>query len=321
MSTNATPQTDPNVKIPAHVLAQAARADEFYKAPEEAPKQEEAAPETDAVVTKEVKAETAPVQKPTETNVDWKHRYESENGRVRTLNEKLREAAETVSQLRRQNADLVAQLNAPRTVEQNFKFVTDEEEAEYGKDLITLIDKKAAERAEPLRRQLEEVQKKLASVDTDRVMTKQERFYQQLDNRVSNWREINTNPEFLNWLAQVDPYSGQPRADMIKYSHSQMDAARTAAFFEGFLRETNATVAPQPTSQPVADKPSLEQFAAPGRAKSAAPQSPADKPIFTRADIAKFYTDVHSGKYRSNPKERESFEKKIFEAQAEGRIR
>jgi hypothetical protein len=108
------------------------------------------------------------------------------------------------------------------------------------------------------------------------------------------------------------------------------DAQRVAAFFKGFISDEAATnpAGLQPansvtsvgnTTQP--PKVSLEQFAAPGRAKTAAASAPAEKPVISRADISKFYADVQAGRYRGREQEKERFEALIFEASRDGRIR
>ena len=76
-------------------------------------------------------------------------------------------------------------------------------------------------------------------------------------------------------------------------------------------------------TRPVTPKVSLERLAAPGRAKTAAAPSaaPAEKPIFTRAQIADFYAQSTAGKFRGNLAEKARIEAEIFAAQREGRVR
>ena len=147
-----------------------------------------------------------------------------------------------------------------------------------------------------------------------------------LDRDRPDWRELNGNPEFLNWLRLPDPFSGAIRHDMLKAAYAAGNASRVLAFFNGFLAE-EAAVAPAPgdpdtaTNQTVAKVP-LSNFAAPGRAKSAAGNTaPAEKPIFTRAQIADFYAEVAAGKFRGKDAEKSKLEAQIFLAQREGRIR
>ena len=67
-------------------------------------------------------------------------------------------------------------------------------------------------------------------------------------------------------------------------------------------------------------KPSLQDFAAPGRARSAPQHLPPDKPVYTTAWIAKFTADKRTGKYRGREADAEAIEQDIYQAQHEGRI-
>ena len=106
-------------------------------------------------------------------------------------------------------------------------------------------------------------------------------------------------------------------------AQKQVDAARVAAFFQGFVTELSV-VDPRQSSEPLSSpgrKVSLASLAAPGRGRAAEPPSSAspDKSIITTSQISKFYTDVAAGKY---PKaEADRLEKMIFDAQSEGRIK
>ena len=155
-------------------------------------------------------------------------------------------------------------------------------------------------------------------------MTDQQQMYAYLDNSLPDWRDINRDDEFLAWLDQIDIFSGQRRKDMLLNAHSQNSGPRVAAFFESFRKEA-AALAPKAkaSEQPVQKTPtvSLDQLAAPGRARSAAPERPADEtPFISRAQIAKFYADKASGKYRGREQEAVRFERDIAAASSEGRI-
>jgi hypothetical protein len=150
------------------------------------------------------------------------------------------------------------------------------------------------------------------------------------DQEVPQWRQLNETPSFLEWLQLTDPYSGTIRINLLRDAYGQCNTPRVAAFFKGFLAEEAATAprdqeatpqAAAPQSAPQPGKPSLDQFAAPGRAKSAAGPAPAEKPFFTRAQIATFYAASTAGKFAGREAERDKIERQIFEAQREGRVR
>lgn len=120
-------------------------------------------------------------------------------------------------------------------------------------------------------------------------------------------------------------FSGAIRHELLTAAYEQNNAPRVLAFFKGFLSE-EAALAPNSQGEPdrgvTPEKIPLESLAAPGRAKTAAaPGAPAEKPTFTRAEIATFYADCARGKFRGRDAERNRIEAQIFEAEREGRIR
>lgn len=361
MPANAT--VDPNVTLPPHVLAQAARAEELMRFSRgEPPRDEQAetpsqeqpekppqeAQDGDARegVAKGQKGEEGR-QEPQESRQaqdaradahpeNWEHRYNSMKGRYDAAQSQVKQLADEVASLRRLMGTMQTQVQpeahpAASVQEQVERLITPEEERDYGSEFLTVVGKKAQEVVGSVtakyEKKIAELEQKLSGVQGTVIVSEQQRMHETLDNRVPNWREINANQEFIEWLQYPDTYSGQTRLDLLKSAYERNDAARVAAFFEGFQREA-AAVAPRDSQQapssraPAPAKPSLEHFAAPGRAKAAAPQSgPADKPVISRAQIAKFYADVTAGKYRGREAEQKSFENQIFEAQSEGRIR
>ena len=60
-------------------------------------------------------------------------------------------------------------------------------------------------------------------------------------------------------------------------------------------------------------------LAAPGRAHSAG-GAPAEKPVYTAAEITRFYTDVAAGRWRGRDAQRTAIDADIIQAQREGRI-
>lgn len=342
-------EIDPNVKIPAAVRAAAKRADEAFHAYRDHPVEEQPAepaaeaPAEPPVVTsqgnpeqspaslaKEPAAE-APAEAPaTGEDETWEHKYKSVNGRYVRLQEQLRTALDRITDLQNVIASLqTAPAPAKAEPAKAERLITPEEETDYGTDFLNVVGKKAREELLPVISQYEqkigELEKKLQGVNGVVQQTAHEKMLAGLDSNLPNWRELNVNPEFLSWLRLPDPYSGAIRHDMLKAAYAQGQANRVLAFFNGFLAE-EAAVAPaqaEPDNRGTrVPKVPLETLAAPGRAKTAASASaPAEKPIFTRAQIAAFYADVAAGRYRTYEAERAKIESQIFAAQADGRIR
>ena len=350
--TNTVPQdrVDPNVKVPAAVRAAAARSEELAKSqhgqPEgEAPPATETiepvAPEAPASSDTKMSADPAPQTKerpaPAEktpapsADDNWEHRYNSMKGRYERAEQETRRLAGEISNLHRLLAEMQASQSAPAQADTRFeRLVTPEEEQDYGSEFLGVVGKKAKEELTPeiksLKAQIAQLQGQLQGVAAQSQVSAREKMYQTLDTEVANWRELNSDSDFLSWLNLPDMYSGAIRKELLNAAYQRNDAARVAAFFKGFIADEAAT---NPASGYVerqaapesSKRPSLESLAAPGRAKTAAATAPVEKPYFTRAEISKFFSDVNRGQYRGRDQEKERIEKQIFDAQREGRIR
>lgn len=216
------------------------------------------------------------------------------------------------------------------------RLVKDEEINTFGRDLYDFIGRTAQEatqpmieaRTKPIQQLVEETRntahnavRRVTEADRQRVLTT-------LADHVENWGEINRDPVFLEWLDQVDPYSGRKRGELLGEAYNTCDGPRVVGFFKGFLTE-HATVAPPaaapaPAQQAQAgSQRSLEEFAAPGATRppgaTSAPEG--NKRIWTEKDVKAFYDACTAGKYRTNMKRRDEIERDIFAAQAEGRFR
>lgn len=344
-------QHDPDLKLPKSVLEAAARADELFNTyrdqPAEAPLTEgtqvtsEGNPELaaaslandnqPAAQTAQEPAKEAPAA--SEDDQSWEHKYKSIHGRYVRAQEQIRSLADTVTNLQNTIATMsaVAPVAAPVVPELAAeRLVTPEEVNDYGEDLLKVMGKKAREEFAPIfnaqKAEIDALKKKLEGVSGFVQQDSHAKLLSTLDEKLPNWREMNTNEEFLDWLSLPDPYSGAIRHDMLKAAYAQSNASRVMAFFNGFLAE-EAAVAPakgEPDTIETTTVPKvpLQNLAAPGRAKTAAAApAPAEKPIFTRAQIAAFYADVAAGKYRGKDADKNKAEAAIFAAQREGRIR
>lgn len=355
-------QHDPNLKLPKSVLAASARADEIHRAmlgqTEEGQNDQEGVtqdgnPDTDpaSLASNPVDGNQAPQ---TDTNAQnqtqnaqntqggegeetWEHKYKSVHGRYVRAQETIRQQADTIQNL--QNVIATMQASGPSgpsgpvtsevTELSAEKLITPEEANDYGEDFLKVVGKKAREELAPVingyKTEIDRLKKQLEGVSGVFQQDAQKKLLSNLDEKLPNWRQLNTDQQFLDWLSLPDPYSGVIRHDMLKAAYAQGNAHRVLAFFNGFLAE-EAAVAPASAEPEVGTttvpKVPLQNLAAPGRAKTAAATTaPAEKPFFTRAQIAAFYADVAAGKYRGRDADKNKAEVEIFSAQREGRIR
>ncbi len=272
---------------------------------------------------------------------DWKARHDDMLNRNRGLAKKVSDLSNEVNDLRRM-LSLVGQPSrepaAPAApAEMHFetpKLLTPEEEKEWG-EALPIIEKKAREIVAPLQKQLqskiEEIDNRLKQSATHAMNSERLRMIEYLNSKpgLEDWQVLNNDADFVdNWLKQIDPFSRQTRHAMLKEAWDLNDAPRVAAFFEKYKEEVAAThPQPQPGNgaaapAPAPERPSLERFAEPGRAHAGSPPvGTPDKPFFTTGDITRFFADKAAGRWRGREDEAVKYERALFDAGREGRVR
>jgi hypothetical protein len=284
----------------------------------------------------------------TDGSVNWENRFKALKGRFEAEQRRWGETqAQFDQRIRETQAELerVARKPLPGEVEQG-PLVTPAEVQEYGADLIDVIRRAAAEAVMPMLKPIAtEVGQMRARVETTESETGKQfltRMHSSMDSMVPGWDQLNRDPNFIAWTKKNDVYSNLNRQDLLQKAWYAGDSNRVAAFFQGYLAEEAATdpaaaAARQqayggangghahPNGGPASPAPqaparvTLEQLAAPGRAR-AATAVPAGKPVWTAEGIASFYQDIAAGKFRGRDAERIATETDLMSAQREGRI-
>ena len=288
---------------------------------------------------------------PVPTTEEWQHRYSVLQGkynaevpRLHQTNRDMQVQLQTMQNQLVQTQALLAQIGqqpqAPITPAR--PLVSPDEVKAFGADLTDFVSRVAQQavfpqvsqeidrRIAPVAQRAEQSAATAANVAQRQQQTSQDVLYTQLDTMVPTWETVNNSPEFLNWLNQEDPLSGQIRGSMLASAFQNGNAPRVAGFFNGFLKE-NAALSPAPGATPAATAPaaalpavSLTALAAPGTGvggpQGGAPND-AGQRLWTLGEIAAFYRDVQTGKYRGRDNDRVALEKDIFLAQKTGRVR
>lgn len=351
--------------LPAAVQAQVERANQLVEQlnqPAEDPNNE-AAPSEDEQSQTESPVENAADEggdqqsaptdgTPAESQTpDWEHKYNvlqgKYNAEVPRLNRRVQEQDQELTDMRQRLTNtetLLASLNRGRAAEGNDeasaspprRLVKDEEIQEFGPDLYDFIQRAAEERlAAQMGQVTQTVEQRVAKAEQTAqgvaaavAQSEEDRVIQMLFAEVPQWTKLNEDQEFLTWLNQRDPFSGQLRGEMLSQAFEAHDGPRVVAFFKGFLNE-NAVVTPQPPAPPAGKKQpegqSLEGLVAPGTPK-AGPQAgapnEAGKRVWTQPDITALYARINefTKKGKAAPKELQAQERDLIAAQAEGRI-
>lgn len=333
---------DPNVKIPAAVLRASAAADATHKkaytppadpaappapAPAPAPAPSAFAPHTAPAPAAPPAPAPAPIPD-TGAGDSWQSRFLASEGRLRKANETITQQQGTISSLENRMTSMEGMLArtpppaapAPTPTELDPRsLVTQEEIDTYGPDLVDLVTRVARRE---LGTELGEVKRHLGNVTDVVVGNERQRMFAKMDEVLPEWRVQNNDAKFLAWLRLPDAFSGVSRSELLKRAFDQNNADRVLAFFKGFLTEEATVAPPAPAALTHDGRPSLEDLAAPGRARSEAvpPGDPSAKPQISRAQISQFYADVRAGKWKGRDEEKNKAEQQIFAAEREGRI-
>jgi hypothetical protein len=343
MAEPRTTEVDPYAPpIPPQVRRRARQAEELQKqiaeqeggqpeggeAPQETPPQEG--------------SERPPIQEPpaqdAQPPAEWEQRYRTLQGKYDREIPQMRAQVQSLENLiaTMRTAPPPPQMPAPESVPA-YSPVSEEDQQAYGPELIEASRRWARGEVQAELNELRgEIRNLRAGQDRQTAQTATNRLERELDSDPElangNWQRLNHDPNFIQWLQEIDPFSGVSRYVMLNHAYSGGDADRTGRFFKAYMRE-HTDRNPPPSSPPqtyngangyvdTGQPPRLEDFAAPGRASRATPGGGApEKRIWTNRDITAFYEDRTRGKYRGREDEAERLERDIFDAASEGRVR
>lgn len=263
-------------------------------------------------------------------------RYRSLQGMYNADNAKRKESDARIAQLEQLLASMqTQQANTPPPPPQPVKLLSEKEATEYGES-IDVMRKVTREEISDVAARIssleENIRNIMSGINTNIVPQVQQVAQRQAENAndffwrtlsatVPNWQQVNNDPDFHAWLMEMDPLLGTNRQSALESAHRALDSGRVAAFFSAFMDATGKYKTP-PADPSSRSTPSseLERQVAPGRSRSSSPPQGQTAQKYSRADIAKFFDDVRSGRYKGREAERNRIERDIFAAQQENRI-
>ena len=295
-------------------------------------KEKQAEPVEQVEVEAQAEVEAAPepevTEKPRGEDPElWKQRYLSykghfdaelgrKNDEVKSLQAKIEEIQ---ARLEKQNEP------APEPV----PGISDEDIETFGADQVRFVERASRKavadamgavdaKMNAFVNQFKALEGRVGQVDNRSNYSATQMFVRDLEKSVPNFREINTNPAWLEWLRGIEPYTKRSWQSLLEDAESALDADRVAAVFHAF--EGQSGKAKSASKQQANAK--LQSQVSPSRSRAQTPVSsdvPANQRTYTFAEIEKFYDDVWRGRIPSP--QREETEMDINRAVAEGRVR
>ena len=235
----------------------------------------------------------------------WEQRYRSLDGMIQARDRQIEQLHQLLASMQQAQAAPEAPAKQDKA-----KLVGKEDEDAFGADLVDLARRVAREESGAYVAKLEgtiaELQQQLKGVAQTTAVTVQDRFENQLAAAVSNWKAVDSDPKFIEWLQ-----SNATRMKVFSEAARNQDVDGVAYFYKEYPGA-------QKTEKQAVD-PRLAKQVAPGKSKAVAPAAanPAEKKTWTRSEIAQFYAD---GKKRFSQEDYVKLERDLFAAQKEGRV-
>lgn len=261
-------------------------------------------PEITPEPTPEPEPQPEPAPAPDPEPDKWEARYRTLQSKydaeVPRLSQQNAQLGDQLSAIQQQMVDLTEKLNRqPETPEAtDTPLISEKDESEFGADLIDMTRRVSREELGKISGQLNQLasdvsalKTQLETVGSQAHQTTAQIFDGRLLALVPDWETVNTEPEWIKWLEQVDPLSGTTRQQQLNFAHAQLNADRVAAFFTAY----KDTLAPPP---PPADDPTppplpspeadLSRQVTPGNSRDSRPaedQLVPEERIWTEAEI------------------------------------
>ena len=269
------------------------------------PEVDQQQPDQGVVADAATEDQTDDVSRALDESKKWEQRYRSLDGMIQARDRQIEQLHQLLASMQQAQAAPEAPAKQDKA-----KLVGKEDEDAFGADLVDLARRVAREESGAYVAKLEgtiaELQQQLKGVAQTTAVTVQDRFENQLAAAVPNWKAVDSDPKFIEWLQ-----SNATRMKVFSEAARNQDVDGVAYFYSEY--------AGAPKTEKQTPDPRLVKQVAPGKSKSVAPaaKSPAEKKTWTRSEIAQFYAD---GKKRFSQEDYVKLERDLFAAQKEGRV-
>jgi hypothetical protein len=243
-------------------------------------------------------------------------KYDAE---VPRLHQQVRELNGELGQIRK---DIAAKPVEPTKSKEKVSFVTDEDRAEYGEELLDVQRRVAKEVSQDYEDRLErqdaviaQLQEKLASTGSQ---VGEMDFSQRLQQAVPDWSQIDNDERWVAWLNEHDPMLRGQRRVLAQAAFDNGDVEAVS----DYVKLWKASLG-EPDAAKQTRKTELEKQVAPNRsANSTRTQSAAqNSKIYSPREVDNAWTKVRTLNTRGQYAEAEKLEAELTVAYMEGRVK
>lgn len=264
-----------------------------------------------------------PAPVPAPQSVDWEQKFRTVQGmmnsRVAELTAQNKAYESQLGLLQRQVTDLTEAVKT-RKPEAEKPSMDPRDVEKFGGDLVEMVQRQTTQHLNTLSDRLgqmaERIEQRVSALEgqvngtkEQVALSQEQQFYVILDQAVPDWRAINENEAFLDWLAVQDEVYGVPRQTALNHAYGRLDAKRVVAIFTQF--KSGRAAAPSAANQVTPrSTPSPQPTPQPAQAKK----------FVSQRFIEQFYLDQARGRHASDPARYAAVEAEINLAVAENRV-
>ena len=329
--------------LPKQVQAQLAEVEELEKtltAQKEEPKKkkakkkepevsEEAPKDTEAEVPVEAEAAVTPIEvkpadtSPTDVADEFEQKYKTLRGKydaeVPRLHTQVKDLTTKLDEL---TASLEAKSKEPTKPKEKVSYVTEEDRAEFGDELIDVQRRVAKEVSQDYEERFDKQQEIIESLQKQLKDTGSQvgemSFSQRLAQLVPDFNDIDNDERWIAWLNEHDPMLRGPRREQAAAAFSAGDAEAVKHYVDLF-KQTLAPVADERQTR----QTELEKQVTPNRSGNSASTKSAGKEakVYTEREIEAAWNRIRSYNTRGKYDEANKLEADITAAYLQGRVR
>lgn len=241
-----------------------------------------------------------------DTKEDWEHKYNVLKGKY---DKEVKRLHRELDSLRRENSELKAKVDTLMVMLSSQKANGGQEESSV-EDELKKFREDYPELYNAVRRMVESSIARIreeVKVASEGMNEKQ--YLATLTSLVPNWQELNSDPDFLDWLKERDELSGYTRHELMLMAHERRDAHRVAQFFKRYLAEVGVDRSKAEGHSRVSVSPQSRKVSNTGERSQR---------VYKESEIKSFYRDLALGKIP--PDVASKWEKEYTQAVIEGRV-
>jgi len=328
--------------LPKQVQAQLAEVEELEKtlnAQQEEPKNKKAKepkvsevkPEdTEAEVPVEAEVALEPVEaepadtSPTDVADEFEQKYKTLRGKYDAEVPRLHsQVKDLTAKLNKLAESLAAKPKEPTKPKEKVSYVTDEDRAEFGEELIDVQRRVAQEVSQEYEGRFEQQNEIIAQLQQQLKHTGNQvgemSFTQKLAALVPDFVSVDNDERWVAWLNEHDPMLRGPRRDQAAQAFNTGDAEAVAHYVKLFRQ----TLEPEVPHERQTRQAELEKQVAPNRSANSANTKSVgrDVKIYSEREIATAWNKIRTLNTRHKYDEAQKLEADITTAYLEGRVR